>query len=214
MLSDAINRYVGTSTGFWALSSGCTTAYCVTSPGLRNPAAMDSYGTRPCWDWAGEAPSAAQHRGRLLQVRRFAEAMQAEDNHCFTTASVWPGPAAGGGRWPLRHVGRLCPPPASTIHWECVRANGGSAATHRSGVSPPPGPIPFVLAAAAASVVLLLRKNQPTVHSAPLLRLLARLPKAHRETTIALRSQSPFSREAIATGPKKNLAPVLRGEGR
>jgi len=86
MLSDAINRYVGTSTGFWALSSGCTTAYCVTSPGLRNPAAMDSYGTRPCWDWAGEAPSAAQHRGRLLQVRRFAEAMQAEDNHCFSLA--------------------------------------------------------------------------------------------------------------------------------
>ena len=104
MLSDAINRYVGTSTGFWALSSGCTTAYCVTSPGLRNPT-MDSYGTRPCWDWAGEAPSAAQHRGRLLQVRRFAEAMQAEVR--ITTASplLQSGrvqqQAAGGGLYAM-----------------------------------------------------------------------------------------------------------------
>ena len=32
-------------------------------------------------DWAAQAPSAAQRRGRLLVVRRFAWAMQAEDEH-------------------------------------------------------------------------------------------------------------------------------------
>ncbi len=45
------------------------------------------------------------------------------------------------------------PPP--TIHWECVRANGGFAAMHRSGVSPPSSPIPLVLAKRTETVYLL-----------------------------------------------------------
>jgi integrase len=32
-------------------------------------------------EWAAQAPSVAQRRGRLLVVRRFARAMQAEDEH-------------------------------------------------------------------------------------------------------------------------------------
>jgi integrase len=37
--------------------------------------------TQTVIDWAGKAPSGAQRRNRLLTVRRFALAMQAEDSH-------------------------------------------------------------------------------------------------------------------------------------
>jgi integrase len=92
MLSDAISRYVELhrALGFkfrlqaYLLRSFARFAESRGDGFVRNETVLD---------WAGEAPSAAQRRDRLRQVRRFAEAMQAEDRpHEVPTADVFGRP--------------------------------------------------------------------------------------------------------------------------
>lgn len=92
MLNDAINRYVELhrALGFkfrlqaYLLRSFAKFAESRGDGFVRNETVLD---------WAGKAPSAAQRRGRLLQVRRFAEAMQAEDRrHEVPPADVFGRP--------------------------------------------------------------------------------------------------------------------------
>ena len=92
MLSDAINRYV-------ELHRALGFKFRLQAYLLRNFARFaESRGdefvrNETVLDWAGEAPSAAQRRDRLLQVRRFAEAMQAEDRrHEVPRADVFGRP--------------------------------------------------------------------------------------------------------------------------
>ena len=78
MLSEDVNRYVEhhRALGF---------KYRVQNGLLRNFAAFaeaqgdEAVRTQRALDWAGQAPSPQQRRNRLLTVRRFAWAMQAED---------------------------------------------------------------------------------------------------------------------------------------
>jgi integrase len=78
MLSEDVNRYVEhhRALGF---------KYRIQDRLLRNFAAFaeaqgdEAVRTQRALDWAGQAPSPQQRRNRLLTVRRFARAMQAED---------------------------------------------------------------------------------------------------------------------------------------
>jgi integrase len=80
MLSADVARYVALhrSLGFrFRVQEGLLTLYARFAE-VRGEAVVR---TATVLDWAGRAPSPAQRRNRLLKVRRFALAMQAEDPH-------------------------------------------------------------------------------------------------------------------------------------
>jgi hypothetical protein len=80
MLAPAINRYIELhhAMGFkFHAQSGLLRSFAAFAD-----ARQDGFTrTQSVIDWAGHAPSGAQRRNRLLTVRRFALAMQAEDPH-------------------------------------------------------------------------------------------------------------------------------------
>ncbi|OTP65251.1 putative integrase/recombinase [Caballeronia sordidicola] len=80
MLAPAINRYIELhhAMGFkFHAQSGLLRSFAAFADARQDGVTR----TQSVIDWAGHAPSSAQRRNRLLTVRRFALAMQAEDPH-------------------------------------------------------------------------------------------------------------------------------------